>query len=528
MKKLLTVFVAVMLLMVSLPIQQIQAQQVFTDVSPKHSNYEHINYLLSKNVVSATSKKYGVSEIVTREEVAVMVAKARQLNGTPRQTAFSDVPKSNPNSGYIQSAVEAGIIKGYPDGTFKPKTKVTRGHMAAFIGRAFDLPKGTKTFKDVKKGSTAYEAVSQLVAAGITTGYTDGTFKPNNNLTRGHISAFLARAMQYQEKVDDQSPRLAVHYIDVGQGDATLIVAPNGKTMLIDGGKKEYGDDIVAYLKSINITKLDYVVATHPDADHIGGLIEVVKSVKVGQFINSGKSHTTVTYEQLLTAIDQRNISYQEPVVGQKISLDSQLVLQVLAVNKTTSDNNEASIVLKLTYGEKAFLFMGDAGTEIEQQIAVKYNVSAAVLKAGHHGSSTSSSLSFLQKVQPQAVILSYGKDNDYGHPHNIVLKNVKAVGASVYSTATEGTIVIKTNGKTISISAKPFENPNESTTVGTLNSGVSSNDVHSGTYVIPGAPTSFKNCTALKEYYPSGVKNTHPAYSAARDGDKDGWACES
>ena len=128
-----------------------------------------------------------------------MIAKALQLDGTPRNTKFSDVPSSNKNSGYIQSAAEAGIINGYDGGLFKPTTQVTRGHMAAFIARAFDLPAGSKTFTDVPSNHTAFDAVKQLAAANITTGYADGTFKPQNNLTRAHISAFLARAIRYQE-----------------------------------------------------------------------------------------------------------------------------------------------------------------------------------------------------------------------------------------------------------------------------------------------------------------------------------------
>ncbi len=175
----------------------------FKDVPLSHSNYNDIQFLLDKGVID-DGTTFGVNKIVTRAEVAVMIAKALGLDGTQRDTIFKDVPKSNKNSGYIQSAVENGIIKGYNDGTFKPDVKVTRGHMATFIARAFDLPKGSKTFKDVKEGSTAYEAVSQLAAANITTGYNDGTFKPENNLTRAHISAFLARAIKYENANEEK------------------------------------------------------------------------------------------------------------------------------------------------------------------------------------------------------------------------------------------------------------------------------------------------------------------------------------
>ncbi|MFJ7982086.1 S-layer homology domain-containing protein [Lysinibacillus xylanilyticus] len=208
--RLITFITTLLLAFVIMPIGNVHAALTqFSDVSEKHSNYEDIMYLLEKGIVEP-SKTYGVNDIVTREEVAVMIAKAIGLSGTQRPTKFSDVPEHSPYSGYIQSAVEQGIIKGYDDGTFKPNVKVTRGHMATFIARAFNLPSGKKTFKDVPKNSTAYEAVQQLVAAGITNGYEDGTFRPSDNLTRGHISAFLARAHKYEnaneEKVTVEEP----------------------------------------------------------------------------------------------------------------------------------------------------------------------------------------------------------------------------------------------------------------------------------------------------------------------------------
>lgn len=191
-------FIGIILLTMTLfPVTTINAASIlFSDISEKHSNYEDIMYLLEMGIIESKNT-YGVNDIVTRSEVAVMIAKSIGLDGTQRPTKFNDVPKSDPNSGYIQSAVERGIINGYEDNTFRPNINVTRGHMANFIARAYDLPSGTKTFKDVPKNSIEYEAIQQLVAASITNGYEDGTFKPPNNLTRGHISAFLARAHKF-------------------------------------------------------------------------------------------------------------------------------------------------------------------------------------------------------------------------------------------------------------------------------------------------------------------------------------------
>lgn len=181
----------------------------FIDVPKNHSKYNDIQYLIEKGVITE-SPLFGVNETVSREEVAVMIAKAAGLDGTPRFTDFYDISSSNENSGYIQSAAENDIIKGFEDSEFKPDNKVTRGHVATFISRAFDLPKGSKTFKDVKKGQTAYDAVSQLAAAGITTGYEDNTFRPNEHLTRGHVSAFLARAMKNYEVKSTIIPKVTI------------------------------------------------------------------------------------------------------------------------------------------------------------------------------------------------------------------------------------------------------------------------------------------------------------------------------
>lgn len=294
--------------------------------------------------------------------------------------------------------------------------------------------------------------------------------------------------------------------------------------MLIDGGTKAAGNAVVSFLKSQKILDLDYVVATHPDADHIGGLIDVFASFKVNNFVNSGKNHTTVTYEELLTAANNEGSAYLEPVKGQTFNLDPSLRVEVLYSNPNALDNNDASIVLKLTYNKVSFLLTGDADTEIESQMATQFDLSSTILKAGHHGSNTSSALSFLQEVKPEATILSYGKENSYGHPHATVLNNLRSVGSRVYSTAQDGTITVKTNGETYNVDASEFKGANTSQTP-TPKPPVG--DANSGTYIIPGAPTSFDNCTTLRQFYPSGVKSTHPAYASRHDRDNDGWACE-
>lgn len=247
---------------------------------------------------------------------------------------------------------------------------------------------------------------------------------------------------------------MQVHFIDVGQGDSILIESPSGKTMLIDGGVKGAGQQIVSYLKELGINKLDIVVATHPDADHIGGLIPVLDNMTIEQFFDSGKVHTSQTFEEMLTRIDEKNIPYHVPKIGEDIEFDKDVNVKVLNANDQATDNNDASIVLKMTYGNVSFLLTGDAGVALEKEM-LQYDVKATVLKAGHHGSNTSSSEEFIQAVKPEVTILSYGEDNKYGHPHAEIVDRLQAIGSKIYATADLGTITVSTDGVNYTVNGK-------------------------------------------------------------------------
>ena len=211
---------------------------------------------------------------------------------------------------------------------------------------------------------------------------------------------------------------MLVHYIDVGQGDAILIQSPNGKNMLIDAGTASDAPKVIAFLKSKNIKTLDVALATHPHADHIGGFEEVIKAFTVKQFIDSGKVHTTKTYYNLLSLIDKKNIPFKVAQTGDVITLDSNIKMNVLHTDDQAADHNAASIVTRLAYQNVSFLFTGDAGDTVEKDMISQYDLKSTYLKVGHHGSRTSTSAEFLDAVQPQVAILSYGKNNIYDHPH--------------------------------------------------------------------------------------------------------------
>ena len=293
---------------------------------------------------------------------------------------------------------------------------------------------------------------------------TVSTSTPTNEKEEDETTSSESSSNQQQQASEISNKPLEVHFIDVGQGDSILIKSPNNKYMLIDGGIKGEGKKVVEYMRSLGVTELQYVVSTHPDADHIGGLIPVLNSIKIKNFVDSGKVHTSQTYEEMLQLIDVKNIPFTVPQTGDQLKLDEEMLLQVISADEQATDNNEASIVLKMTYGEVSFLFTGDAGVEMEQQMLTQ-NIEATILKAGHHGSNTSSSAAFINKVKPEVTILSYGQDNKYGHPHAEVIDNLRAVKSKIYGTAESGTIVVTTDGITYNV------NKNEWTGIGATSS---------------------------------------------------------
>ncbi|MBB4826221.1 beta-lactamase superfamily II metal-dependent hydrolase [Sporosarcina luteola] len=320
---------------------------------------------------------------------------------------------------------------------------------------------------------------------------------------------------------------LKVHFIDVGQGEAVFIQAPNGKNMLVDGGPKTAGKTVVSFLQNKGVKKLDYVVATHPDADHIGGLVDVLNSFQVGHFLDSGKVHTTQTYYELLQLVDKKNIPFTVPKELDKIALDPHMIIRVLHVNEQADDTNDASIVLKATYNQVSFLLMADASADIEEEIRSKYNVQATVLENGHHGSDTSSSAAFISNVKPSVAILSYGKNNTYGHPSSIVEKRLQNVGSKIYRTAVDCNISVTTNGVKYAVATSCGKSASPLSTSGKTADKAPAKQSPIQSKPAPIKQTSFKNCTELRKVYPKGVGKSHPAYQAKMDRDKDGWACE-
>jgi len=250
-------------------------------------------------------------------------------------------------------------------------------------------------------------------------------------------------------KVNVVDSNLNVYFIDVGQADCILI-QNNNESMLIDAGNNEDGEKVVNYLKSIGITRFKYVVGTHPHEDHIGGLDNIINEFNIEEVLLPDAYTTTKTFEDVLDALDKKNIQFTVPKVDSIFYL-GEAQIKVLYTESNPNDLNDASIVLRLDFGHNSFLFTGDATQRVEKQILSK-ELEVDIYKVAHHGSSYSNSEEFLDKVNPSYGIISCEKDNSYGHPHKEVITNLNQRNIKIYRTDEIGTILISSDGKNIEI----------------------------------------------------------------------------
>lgn len=254
-----------------------------------------------------------------------------------------------------------------------------------------------------------------------------------------------------------KAAKMEVHFIDVGQGDSTLITC-DGHAMLIDAGDYSKGTAIQNYLQKQKVTKLDYLILTHPDSDHIGGAPVIITKFEIDKVFVSNYEKDNKTYLKLIQALDNKRLKYTTPKVGTQYTLGTAKIT-ILAPNGEYDNPNDASVALMIQNGENKFLFTGDAGEDAERDmLETDIGLSADVLKAGHHGSRTSTSGKFFEAVSPSCAVISCGEDNSYGHPHAETLNTFRMNGVKVYRTDEDGTIVAVSDGKKVTFNVPASE----------------------------------------------------------------------
>ncbi|MEM5605166.1 S-layer homology domain-containing protein [Bacillus cereus] len=451
---LLTAFVMIL----SLFIPNLTSAKSFPDVQSNHWAIKEINYLSDKGIIKGTPDgSFKPSDDVTRGQMALMLDLSLKLEKPSSYNhIFSDVAKGIYYYDSVHKLAHNNIVQR--ETNYFPDRSLTRAEMAKVLVKTFDLkPTGADVnFPDVPSNHWGYNYVKILAQNNITTGLPDGTFGPGVKLTREQFAAFLARVLEpnFRPALPKPKGELEVHYIDVGQGDATFIKSPSGETILIDGGNNGKGKVVANYLKGLGFQTIDYMIATHPDADHVGGLDEVLYAINVKNVYAPKVSHTTQTFKDFLTAVANKGLTIKEAKSGVTLPING-LNSQFLApVKEYGNDLNEWSAVLKVTHGSKSFLFTGDAESKSEKDMVVTYGSSlkSDVLKPGHHGSKTSSSQPFLDAVKPSIAAISAGAGNRYGHPTQETLAKLNAMAVKVYRTDLNGTVTINSDGSSISV----------------------------------------------------------------------------
>lgn len=270
----------------------------------------------------------------------------------------------------------------------------------------------------------------------------------------GNTDEFLGGSFGgIQQAIDVPEGEMEVHFLDVGQADCALLVS-DGHFMLIDGGNNGDAEEIVSYLRNLGVEKLDIVVGTHPHEDHIGSLDAAIDAFAVGAVYMPDVSVNTETYQEVLRAVAAKGLEVQHPTPGEVLDFHG-LPVEIFGPVKEYNNLNNNSIVLRVSVGETAFLFTGDAESEEEFDILEKgYDISADVLKVSHHGSSGSSVEEFLANVDASYGVISVGTGNSYGHPEQVTLKRLQNYGLKLFRTDLQGTIVCRTDGNLISFTS--------------------------------------------------------------------------
>lgn len=298
------------------------------------------------------------------------------------------------------------------------------------------------------------------LAAGVLFGEKEKTGRGQDDISEyGSLSTETENGLNAETDLKTETVEsLEVHFIDVGQGDSVLIKCGEN-AMLIDAGDNSKGTAVQLYLTKQGVLKLDYIIGTHPDADHIGGLDVIITKFDCDKVIMPEVERDTAAYRDVVMAMEYKGYKNTPPVSGETYQL-GEAAFTIIAPNRDYGeDYNNASVGILLCHGENRFIFTGDAESEAEEDMLSNgIDLRADVMKAGHHGSSSSGSDSFLDAVNPRYVIISCGQGNSYGHPHAELLNSLRKRGIQVFRTDEQGSIAVTSDGKNLSFNCAPSE----------------------------------------------------------------------
>ncbi|MGN0348100.1 MAG: ComEC/Rec2 family competence protein [Roseburia sp.] len=316
----------------------------------------------------------------------------------------------------------------------------------------------------MRKGFMAVGLLTALLFAGCAVGK-QGNLPPRQENAEGETAAHSMAAQNMATQniatqniaLQSEAP-LIVTFLDVGQGNA-IVVEQDGAYMLIDGGDREYSSYVVSYLQSRGAEKLDYVIASHYDADHLNGVVGVLHAFSSDMVLAPDYETDTKIYASFYDIVEEKDLELVYPAIGEVYSFGDAEFTVVCPDGYDDTDENENSIGIRLVYGDTSFLICGDAGEQSEKRMLERgLMLQSDVYLASHHGSAGSSGFSFLERVEPKAVVISVGADNTYGHPAQEVLSDIDKIGAKLYRTDLQGEIVVVSDGRSLSWNVEACE----------------------------------------------------------------------
>lgn len=434
----------------------------FPDVPDGH--WAEVNGIIDRAVDEGVMAGYddgrfGPDDPVTRAQVAVMLARISgadlPADYPADATGMKDVESHAWYTAAMNWAVDEGVYNG-SDGYVRPNDPISRQELAVVLANYWEMG-GSSTASDQDRlgkysdgaacDSWAKEGVSWAVEQGVM-GAGDA-INPHGGATRAETAKMV---LVVKDGGDEQPALLKAHYIDVGQGDSCFVELSDGQTMLIDAGTAEYGQAVVDYVRDLGYGHIDHVVATHPDADHIGGMVDVLNAFSVGTFYMPDCVSTTKTYESMVDALASKGVKVVEAKAGGQIVKSGDLNAWFVGpVAIQSGATNENSAVIWMSYGGKTFYFTGDADADDLANAALGH---VDVLKVSHHGSNTGTDSALVNKTTPSNAVISVGAGNSYGHPTENVLKLL--ADTNVYRTDQQGTVSAYTDTDEVWFGASP------------------------------------------------------------------------